>query len=96
MLTNDIESLDELMLYVLSIDRRIIVVKEFQNHSVLRASDIAKEVNRSLQNTSRALNELKAKEIVLCINHQSRTWKKYMLTEEGKQVLDLLKTRKLI
>jgi predicted transcriptional regulator len=84
------------MLYVLSIDRRVLVVREFQNHSVLRASDIAKEVNRSLQNTSRALNELKTKEIVLCINYQSRTWKKYMLTEKGKKVLDLLKARKLL
>jgi DNA-binding HxlR family transcriptional regulator len=96
MLTNNIESLEESVLYVLSIDRRVLVAKEFQNRPVLRSSDIAKRVNRSLQNISRALNELEDEKIVMCINAQSHTWKKYILTEKGIQVFDILKTRKLI
>lgn len=94
--TKNDEFLEKSIIYVLSIDRRVIVLKEFQKSSVLRASDITKKVNRSLQNMSRALKELETEEIVMCINPQSQTWKKYILTEKGKQVLDLLKTRKLM
>jgi len=90
------QTLEELIRYVLSVDRRIFVIKEFQNRPILQASDVAEKVERSLQNISRALKELEKKEIVACINPQRRTWKRYILTETGKKVLDTLKNRNLI
>jgi len=87
---------DELIRYVLSVDRRLFVLKEFQHSPILRASGVAEKVGRSLQNISRALKELEKKEIVACINPQRRTWKRYVLTETGKQMLNMLKSQNLI
>jgi len=88
--------LQELIHYVLSVDRRVFVVKEFEHRPLLQASDIAEDVGRSLQNISRALKELEKKGIVLCINPQRRTWKRYILTETGNHVLNTLKSQNLI
>jgi len=90
------KTLEELVRYVLGVDRRVFVLKEFEQRPLLQASDIAEDVERSLQNISRALKELEKKEIVSCINPQRRTWKRYILTEVGKQVLNTLKSRSLI
>ena len=87
---------EKTIFYVLSIDRRELVLKEFQNHSVLRGSDIAKNLNRSLQNTSRALAELAQEGLVKCMSPENHTWKKYILTEKGKHILDELQARKLM
>ena len=86
---------EKTVFYVLSVDRRELVLKEFQKHSVLRGSDIAKNINRSLQNIGRALDELEQEGLVKCINPENRTWKKYILTEKGKHILDELQARKL-
>jgi len=88
--------LEGLIRYVLSVDRRVFLVKEFERRPLLQASYIAEDVGRSLQNISRALKELEKKEIVACINPQTRTWKRYVLTETGKKVLNTLKSRNFI
>jgi len=88
--------LQDLLRFVLSVDRRLFVVKEFQHRPLLQASDIAEDVKRSLQNISRALKELEKKGIVACINPQRRTWKRYILTETGKQVLNILRSQNLL
>jgi len=86
----------ELIHYVLSVDRRLFVIKEFQHRPILQASDIAEKVGRSLQNISHALKDLEKEKVVTCITPQKRTWKRYILTEMGKNVLDELRNRKLI
>ncbi|MEM2130034.1 MAG: sugar-specific transcriptional regulator TrmB [Candidatus Bathyarchaeia archaeon] len=90
------EKIFELVRYILSVNRRVFVVKEFEHRPLLQASDIAEDFERSLQNISRALKELEKKEIVACITPQKRTWKRYILTETGKQVLSALKKQNLL
>ncbi len=86
----------ELIHYVLSVDRRLLVIKEFQHRPMLQASDVAEKVGRSLQNISHALKDLQKEKIVTCITPQKRTWKRYILTEMGKNVLNELRNRNLI
>ncbi|NIR87250.1 sugar-specific transcriptional regulator TrmB [Candidatus Bathyarchaeota archaeon] len=86
----------ELIHYVLSVDRRLLVIKEFQHRPMLQASDVAEKVGRSLQNISHALKDLQEEKIVTCITPQKRTWKRYILTEMGKNVLNELRNRNLI
>lgn len=88
--------LQELICFVLSVDRRIYVIKEFQYQPIVQASEAAKRSGRSLQNMSRALKELTKKGIVSCVNSEQRTWKRYILTETGKEVLKNLKSQNLI
>lgn len=89
-------SLQELIHYILSVDRRIFVVREFQHSPIVQASNVAEKTGRSLQNISRALKELEKKGIVICVNPERRTWKRYILTETGKRVLNTLKSQNLI
>jgi DNA-binding MarR family transcriptional regulator len=91
-----IEPSEELIHYILSVDRRLLVIKEFQHRSVLQASDIAGKTRRSLQNVSRALKEFEKKGIVTCITPQKRTWKRYIITEIGKELLNELKNKSLL
>jgi len=90
------QSFEELIHFILSVDRRIFVIREFQHRSILQASDVAKEVGRSLQNISRALKELKKEGIVVSITPEKRTWKRYVLSEKGKKVLIKLKEKGLL
>ena len=73
-------------LWVIDVDRRLITLKVFRKITVLHPSDISKEVGRSTQNISHALHEMEEKEIVESIDEKS-TWKKYMLTDNGKKIL---------
>ncbi len=90
------QSLEELTHFIISVDRRIFVIKEFQHRAILQASDVAKEAGRSLQNISRALKELKKEGIVVSITPEKRTWKRYVLSEKGKEVLIKLKEKGLL
>ena len=73
-------------LWVIDVDRRLITIREFRKVTVLHPSDISKEVGRSTQNISHALHEMEEKDIVESIDEKS-TWKKYMLTDNGKKIL---------
>jgi predicted transcriptional regulator len=86
----------ELVYYVMSVDRRFFVLKEFQHRPMLQASDVAEKMGRSLQNISHALRDLEEEKIVTCITPQKRTWRRYILTETGKQVLKELRKQNLI
>lgn len=90
-MTKNEKTLRELVDFILSVDRRYFVMKEFQDRKVLQASHIAKKVGRSLQNCSRALKELEKKEIVIPINPGKGSWKRYVLSEKGKKLLNELK-----
>ena len=83
-------SMDELVKWVVSVDRRLVLMETMKGHTVVKASDIAHETSRSTQNISRALNELADKGLIECLTPEKTTWKKYVLTDNGKDVLKKL------
>nr|QNO47471.1 hypothetical protein IILFPGFB_00044 [Methanosarcinales archaeon ANME-2c ERB4] len=83
-------SIEELLRWVVSVDRRLVLMKSMKGHTVVKASDVAHETSRSTQNISRALKELEDKGLIECLTPEKITWKKYMLTDMGKDVLDEL------
>ena len=83
-------SMDELVKWVVSVDRRLVLMETMKGHTVVKASDIAHETSRSTQNISRALNELVGKDLIECLTPEKTTWKKYVLTDNGKDILKKL------
>ncbi|MCK5039044.1 MAG: sugar-specific transcriptional regulator TrmB [Thermoplasmata archaeon] len=73
-------------LWVIDVDRRLITIRAFMKSTVLHPSDISRDVGRSTQNISHALHEMEDRGIVENIDEKS-TWKKYMLTDDGKKIL---------
>ncbi len=90
MKTMNENSLEELLRWVVSVDRRLILMGSMKKHTVVKASDIAHETQRSTQNISRALKELENKGLIECLTPEKTTWKKYILTDTGKKVLEKL------
>jgi DNA-binding MarR family transcriptional regulator len=83
-------SMDELVNWVISVDRRLILMDSMKRHTFVRASDIAHETSRSTQNISHALKEFESKGLIQCLTPEKTTWRKYILTDEGKKVLEQL------
>ena len=77
----------EIALWVIDVDRRLITIRAFKKEKILHPSDIAKENNRSIQNISRAVHELENQEVLKPIDEKV-TWRKYILTDKGKKVLN--------
>jgi predicted transcriptional regulator len=77
----------KMALWVIDIDRRLITLKAFKKEKILQPSIIAKESNRSIQNISHAIHELEKEDIVRHINNKV-SWRKYILTDRGKKVLN--------
>ncbi|HIH93238.1 TPA: sugar-specific transcriptional regulator TrmB [Methanosarcina acetivorans] len=88
-------SIEELMKWVISVDRRLILMQYMKKHTAVRASDIAHEASRSTQNISRALKELEDRGLIECLTPEKTTWKKYVLTDKGKTVLEKLEGKYL-
>jgi len=82
--------IDDLIKWVISVDRRFVLIENMKEHTVVRASDIAHETGRSTQNISRALKELQEKGLIECLTPEKTTWKKYVLTDLGKEILKKL------
>jgi len=82
--------IDELLIWVISVDRRLVLMETMKGHTVVKASDIAHETNRSTQNISRALKELEDKGLIECLTPEKTTWKKFILTDMGKEILKKL------
>ena len=82
-----IMNIKQIAMWIIDVDRRLITIKAFRKEKIRHPSDIAKENNRSIQNISRAIHELEMQEILKPINKKV-TWRKYLLTEKGKKVLD--------
>jgi predicted transcriptional regulator len=76
----------ESALWVIDVDRRLITIRAFKKEKILHPSDIAKDNNRSIQNISRAVHELEIQGILKPIDDKV-TWRKYILTDKGKNVL---------
>jgi DNA-binding MarR family transcriptional regulator len=72
--------------WVLGVDRRIIVLREVQENEVIRPAEIAERSGRSVQNISRAVRELEEQGLIECLTPQKRTWKRYLLTPQGREV----------
>ncbi|MDO9518307.1 MAG: sugar-specific transcriptional regulator TrmB [Methanosarcinaceae archaeon] len=83
-------SIDELLMWIVSVDRRLVLMETMKGHTVVKASDIAHETNRSTQNISRALHELEEKGLIKCLTPEKTTWKKFVLTDIGKEILKKL------
>lgn len=81
-------AMDELLRWIISVDRRLILLEYMRKHTVANASEIAHESNRSIQNISHALKELEDIGLIECLTPTKTTWKKYMLTDKGKIVMD--------
>ncbi len=88
--------IDELTRWVLSVDRRILVMKEIHENELIKASDIAEKTARSLQNISRALRELEEHSLIECLTPEKHTWKRYILTKKGTQIFEKLRKNHLI
>jgi DNA-binding MarR family transcriptional regulator len=80
-------SLEELLIWVISVDRRLVLLEAMKDHTIIKASDIAHETNRSTQNISRALKEFEDKDMIKCLTPEKATWKKYILTSTGKEIV---------
>lgn len=88
--------MEEATKWVLGVDRRIILMKALDSEGAFSASDIAERTGRSVQNISRAIDELEAKGLIECLTPEKHSWKRYLLTDTGRAVLDDLRTKKLI
>jgi predicted transcriptional regulator len=77
----------ECALWVIDVDRRLIMIRSFKKEKILHPSDIAKDNNRSIQNISRVVHELETQGVLKPIDEKV-TWRKYILTDKGKKVLD--------
>ncbi|MCE5295622.1 MAG: sugar-specific transcriptional regulator TrmB [Euryarchaeota archaeon] len=82
--------IDEAARWVRSVDRRLIVMEEAFNTDVIRTSEVAGRTGRSVQNISRAIHEMEAEGLVECITPEKSTWKRYLLTREGRMVMESL------
>lgn len=79
--------IDEHIKWVLSVDRRLILMKYMKKHLIAKASEIAHETQRSTQNISRALKEFEDQGLIECLTPAKTTWKKYVLTDMGTTVM---------
>jgi DNA-binding PadR family transcriptional regulator len=83
-------------MWVLGVNRRLIVLKMMHEKRMIQASDIADSTERSLQNISYAMREMEEQGLIKCITPDKRTWKKFILTEKGTEVFEKLKENNLI
>lgn len=71
--------------YIMASKYRKNVVEKLSKKNYM-PSILAKEINIQLSHISRALKELKDKNIVECLNKESKKGKIYSLTELGKKL----------
>jgi len=87
---------DEVIRWVIDVDRRLVTMKAFKDHPILRASKVAEISNRSVQNISRALHEIEEQGLIESVTPDKHSWKKYMLTPDGQKVLAELEKKRLL
>jgi DNA-binding MarR family transcriptional regulator len=81
------DPIDELLRWIVSIDRRVVLMDYLKEHTMAKASDIAHGTSRSTQNISRALKEFEDMGLIECLTPEKTTWKRYILTTKGKQLM---------
>jgi len=87
--------IDELTKWILSVDRRVLVMKEIHENELIKTSEIAEKTGRSLQNISHAVRELEEQGVIECLTPEKHTWKRYILTEKGAQIFEKYKKKHL-
>ncbi|MBN2110506.1 MAG: sugar-specific transcriptional regulator TrmB [Methanosarcinaceae archaeon] len=87
--------IDELPKWIISVDRRLILLEYLKYHNIAKASDIAHETERSTQNVSRALKEFEDRGLLECLTPDKTTWKRYVLTDMGRKVLEKMEGKYL-
>ena len=68
-----------------------IKILEILKNSIMMPSEIRKQANLSYTHLSRYLNSLKANELIVCLNEQSKKGRYYKITPEGEKVLEFIK-----
>jgi CBS domain-containing protein len=84
---NVIVNIQKLCGWVIQTDRRLIVLQAFKREPFVNAAELAQKTTRSVQNISIALNELEGKGLIVQIDKNRRSWKKFQLSEIGHKVL---------
>ena len=87
-------NIEDLTIWVLGVDRRLIVLKMMHEKRLIKASDIANATERSLQNISYAMRELEEQGLIKCITPDKH--KRYIPTERGTEVFLKLKKNHLL
>lgn len=87
--------IDELTKWILSVDRRLLVLKEIHENELIKSSQIAEKTGRSLQNISHAIRELEEHGLIECLTPEKHTWKRYILTKNGVQIFEKFKKKHL-
>lgn len=89
-------NIDELTMWVLGVERRVVVLKMMHEKRMIQASDIADSTDRSLQNISYAMRELEERGLIQSLTPGKKTWKKFILTDKGTEVFENLKKNNLL
>lgn len=89
-------TVDEATKWVLGVDRRVIVMRALDSEGAFSTSNIAGRTGRSVQNVSWAIYELEAKGLVECLTPEKHSWKRYLLTDLRRVVIDDFRSKKLI
>ncbi|MEZ5335236.1 MAG: sugar-specific transcriptional regulator TrmB [Methanolobus sp.] len=82
------DSIEGQIRWIVSVDRRLVLMEYMKQHMIAKASEVAQETQRSTQNISHALKEFEDMGLVECLTPAKTTWKKYALTDTGKTVLE--------
>jgi predicted transcriptional regulator len=90
------KALEEDTKWVLGVDRRLVVIRALDTDGAFSASEVAERTGRSVQNVSRAMDEMETMGLIECLTPEKHSWKRYILTERGKKVIHDLKGRKMI
>lgn len=80
---------DNLIGFVIGSKRRTQVLKGLAKKPK-RPHELARKLKYDAANISRELFKLEAQKLVKCITPEKRTWRVYMITDLGKQVVDQL------
>ncbi len=75
--------------YVISSKHRVRVMNGF-NGNVYTPTEMSREIGIKPKYVSHALQELKGKELVECINDEYRKGRIYRLTNDGEEVMKVL------
>ncbi len=86
----------DLTQWILSIDRRLDVMRALEGVGPFSATEISQRTGRSIQNVSRAIHELEEKGLLKCLTPEKQTWKRYILTEKGKAALSDLRNEEIV
>lgn len=82
------DSIEGHIRWIISVDRRLVLMEYMKQHKIAKASEVAQETQRSTQNISHALKEFEDMGLMECLTPAKSTWKKYFLTDMGRAVME--------